>query len=120
MWATKRAAASLSRLATMVWLSSTGMGPSFRSQGRVVSLSIPRGGALRMKAGAHGIVSRAAFQERSVLRLAGIQEDSLFYTSSVLGPSMAYLFEQAEAVIEKTAGDLAKAGITRVVGTGGG
>jgi len=54
------------------------------------------------------------------LRLAGIQEDSLFYTSSVLGPSMAYLFEQAEAVIEKTAGDLAKAGITRVVGTGGG
>lgn len=52
--------------------------------------------------------------------LAGIQEDSLFYTSAVVGSSMVYLFEHEESVIEKTARDLAKAGISRIIGMGGG
>ncbi len=49
-----------------------------------------------------------------------IQEDSLFYTSSVVAESMTYLFEQHEAVIEQAAREITRRGLARVVGMGGG
>ncbi|MGC8489600.1 MAG: hypothetical protein ACP5QO_15475, partial [Clostridia bacterium] len=52
--------------------------------------------------------------------MAGIQEESLFYTSAVLGPSMTYLFEHHEATIEKAAARLHAAGVSRIIGMGGG
>ena len=52
--------------------------------------------------------------------MQAIQDDSLFYTSSVIAPGMRHLFDNYEPAIEKAAREITNRGIREVIGVGGG
>lgn len=52
--------------------------------------------------------------------MPAIQEDSLFYTSSVIAPSMQHLFDRYEESLRAAAAEITRRGIRQVYGVGGG